>query len=51
MGMSSDWEMALEHGSTNIRVGSAIFGDRSYGIKEGGGGGGNEAGDYCLGEL
>jgi hypothetical protein len=28
MGMSSDYMMALEHGSTMIRVGSAIFGER-----------------------
>ncbi len=28
MGMSSDWEIAVEEGSTLIRVGSAIFGSR-----------------------
>ncbi len=28
MGMSGDWEVALECGSNNIRVGSAIFGAR-----------------------
>ena len=28
MGMSGDWEMAVDEGSTLIRVGSAIFGDR-----------------------
>ncbi len=28
MGMSGDWEMALEEGSTMIRVGSLIFGAR-----------------------
>ena len=28
MGMSDDWEMALEEGSTTIRVGSALFGSR-----------------------
>lgn len=28
MGMSGDWELAVEEGSTLIRVGSAIFGDR-----------------------
>jgi len=28
MGMSSDYEHAIELGSTNVRVGSAIFGDR-----------------------
>lgn len=28
MGMSGDWEIAVSEGSTLIRVGSAIFGDR-----------------------
>ena len=30
MGMSSDFETAIEHGATHIRVGSAIFCSRSY---------------------
>ena len=30
MGMSGDWEEAVEAGSTWIRVGSIIFGNRSY---------------------
>ncbi len=30
MGMSSDFEAAIAHGATHIRVGSAIFGDRIY---------------------
>jgi pyridoxal phosphate enzyme (YggS family) len=30
MGMSSDYRIALEEGSTMIRVGTAIFGDRKY---------------------
>lgn len=30
MGMSSDYEIAIEHGSTMIRVGSSIFGVRNY---------------------
>ncbi|WP_033316818.1 YggS family pyridoxal phosphate-dependent enzyme [Pontibacter roseus] len=30
MGMTSDWELALEEGSTLIRVGSGIFGARDY---------------------
>ena len=30
MGMSSDFEVAIEEGSTHVRVGSAIFGNRSY---------------------
>lgn len=28
LGMSSDWECAIAHGSTMIRIGSAIFGPR-----------------------
>jgi uncharacterized pyridoxal phosphate-containing UPF0001 family protein len=28
MGMSGDYEVAIEEGSTDIRVGSAIFGPR-----------------------
>lgn len=31
MGMSSDFEAAVAHGATHIRVGSAIFGARDYG--------------------
>lgn len=30
MGMSSDWNIAIEEGSTIIRVGSIIFGNRNY---------------------
>jgi hypothetical protein len=30
MGMSGDYEIAIEEGSTMIRVGSAIFGEREY---------------------
>ena len=30
MGMSSDYQQALEEGSTMIRVGSLIFGERNY---------------------
>jgi uncharacterized pyridoxal phosphate-containing UPF0001 family protein len=30
MGMSSDYAIALEEGSTMVRVGSAIFGNRHY---------------------
>lgn len=30
MGMSSDYQLAIEHGSTMIRVGSSIFGERNY---------------------
>lgn len=31
MGMSSDFETAIAHGATHVRVGSAIFGARIYG--------------------
>lgn len=30
MGMSQDYEIAIQHGSTHVRIGSAIFGDREY---------------------
>ena len=30
MGMTSDWQLAVEEGSTMIRVGSGIFGSRNY---------------------
>lgn len=30
MGMSSDYKIAIEEGSTMVRVGSAIFGERNY---------------------
>ncbi|PKP34359.1 MAG: YggS family pyridoxal phosphate-dependent enzyme [Bacteroidetes bacterium HGW-Bacteroidetes-15] len=33
MGMSGDYLVAIEEGSTMIRVGSSIFGDRYYGTK------------------
>lgn len=32
MGMSTDFKVAIEEGSTHVRVGSAIFGKRSYRI-------------------
>ncbi|RWR06797.1 YggS family pyridoxal phosphate-dependent enzyme [Paenirhodobacter populi] len=31
MGMSADFETAIAHGATHVRVGSAIFGARDYG--------------------
>lgn len=31
MGMSGDWPLAVEQGSTLVRVGSYIFGERNYG--------------------
>jgi uncharacterized pyridoxal phosphate-containing UPF0001 family protein len=30
MGMSGDYKIAIDNGSTMIRVGSAIFGERNY---------------------
>lgn len=33
MGMSSDYQIAIEEGSTLVRVGSSIFGNRDYGVK------------------
>jgi uncharacterized pyridoxal phosphate-containing UPF0001 family protein len=29
MGMSGDFETAIAHGATHVRIGSAIFGERS----------------------
>ncbi|RMD48062.1 MAG: YggS family pyridoxal phosphate-dependent enzyme [Ignavibacteria bacterium] len=31
MGMSGDWELAVEEGATMLRIGTAIFGSRYYG--------------------
>ena len=31
MGMSSDYQTAIELGATHVRVGSAVFGERDYG--------------------
>ena len=31
MGMSGDWKIAVEEGSTMVRIGTAIFGQRDYG--------------------
>ena len=33
MGMSADYKIALEEGSTMVRIGSALFGGRSYAVK------------------
>jgi len=33
MGMSADFEQAVAHGATHVRVGSAIFGARDYGAR------------------
>ena len=29
MGMSGDFEAAIAHGATHVRIGSALFGDRT----------------------
>ncbi|MCO5576315.1 hypothetical protein L7F22_030124 [Adiantum nelumboides] len=34
MGMSQDFEQAIEMGSTNVRIGSIIFGPRDYSAKK-----------------
>lgn len=34
MGMSGDFETAVQHGATHVRVGSAIFGARVYAAKQ-----------------
>lgn len=34
MGMSGDYEVAIQKGSTNVRVGSTIFGERDYSNKK-----------------
>ena len=33
MGMTGDFEVAIEEGATYVRVGTAIFGARDYGIQ------------------
>ena len=30
MGMSSDYKIAIQEGSTYVRIGAAIFGERNY---------------------
>ena len=32
MGMTNDYEVAVEEGATMVRVGTAIFGERDYSI-------------------
>ena len=32
MGMTNDFEVAIEEGATHVRVGTAIFGERNYNI-------------------
>ncbi|XP_048369368.1 pyridoxal phosphate homeostasis protein [Sphaerodactylus townsendi] len=43
MGMSTDFQHAIEVGSTNVRIGSTIFGERDYPNKT--------SGDKALGEI
>ncbi|KAF7639336.1 Ala_racemase_N domain-containing protein [Meloidogyne graminicola] len=33
MGMSNDYQLAIKYGSNNVRIGSTIFGQRTYPIK------------------
>ena len=30
MGMSDDFEVAIEEGATHVRIGTALFGERQY---------------------
>lgn len=32
MGMSDDYEIAIEEGATTVRIGTALFGRRNYNI-------------------
>ena len=32
MGMTGDYEVAVEEGATMVRVGTAIFGNRNYNV-------------------
>jgi len=34
MGMSDDYQVAIEEGSTMVRIGSKIFGERNYQQKQ-----------------
>ena len=34
MGMTNDYEVAIEEGATVVRVGTGIFGARNYGITQ-----------------
>ena len=33
MGMTGDYEVAIEEGATHVRVGTGIFGERNYNIE------------------
>jgi pyridoxal phosphate enzyme (YggS family) len=43
MGMSDDLEYAIKHGSTELRIGTAIFGIRNYGLDSSPNSGGHKA--------
>ncbi|XP_078421518.1 pyridoxal phosphate homeostasis protein isoform X1 [Cetorhinus maximus] len=45
MGMSTDYEHAIQVGATNVRVGSTIFGERTYPGKPGSGENSEEVGE------
>lgn len=32
MGMTNDYEIAVEEGATHVRVGTGIFGERNYAV-------------------
>jgi uncharacterized pyridoxal phosphate-containing UPF0001 family protein len=34
MGMTGDFEVAIEEGATMVRIGTGIFGERDYSINE-----------------
>lgn len=33
MGMTGDYQVAIEEGATHVRVGTGIFGERNYSLK------------------
>ena len=33
MGMTGDYQVAIEEGATHVRVGTGIFGERDYSLK------------------
>lgn len=46
MGMTGDFEVAVEEGATMVRVGTAIFGERAYPEKSGGQAAGETGGNW-----
>jgi len=51
MGMSKDFEEAIRMGSTNVRVGSSIFGARNYAAKETGASGAAATNDEQVNKI